>query len=48
MSRNKVIKFVRFDNRNQQSQPLDKPINFVLISEVWGKFIDNKSSCYKP
>ncbi|CAD1470327.1 unnamed protein product, partial [Heterotrigona itama] len=41
----KVTRFVRFDNRNQQSQPLDK---FVLISEVWRKFIENKSSCYKP
>ena len=40
-----VMKLIRSDNRNQQSQRLqiDK---FVLISEVWRKIIEHSQNCY--
>jgi len=49
MSRNdftEIMKFIRFDNRNQRSQRLQND-KFALISEVWYKFIENSQNCYK-
>lgn len=50
MSRNdftEIMRFIRFDNRNQRSQRLQTD-KFALISEVWCKFVENSQNCYKP
>lgn len=50
MSRNdfaEIMRFIRFDNKNQRSQRLQND-KFALISEVWYKFIENSQNCYKP
>ena len=50
MSRNKftkIMKYLRFDNKQvrRNSVVSDK---FVMIREVWEKFIENSSASYKP
>lgn len=42
-----ILKFLRFDNKNERSQRLgvDK---FALISKVWYAFIENSQNCYEP
>lgn len=50
MSRNdftEIMRFIRFDNKNQRSQRLQND-KFALISEVWYSFIKNSQNCYKP
>ncbi|XP_071039876.1 piggyBac transposable element-derived protein 4-like [Parasteatoda tepidariorum] len=50
MSRDKfmeILRFIRFDKRNQRSQRL-KTDKFALISLIWDKFIQNSQACYKP
>jgi len=50
MPRNKfteIMKFIRFDKKDQRSQRLKKD-KFALISEVWNRFIANSQACYKP
>lgn len=42
-----IMRFIRFDDRNQRSQRLQTD-KFAMISEVWYKFIDNSQNCYKP
>nr|XP_012148086.1 PREDICTED: piggyBac transposable element-derived protein 4-like [Megachile rotundata] len=42
-----IMRFIRFDDRNQRSQRLQTD-KFAMISEVWNKFIDNSQNCYKP
>ncbi|CAL7933003.1 unnamed protein product [Xylocopa violacea] len=42
-----IMRFIRFDDRNQRSQRLETD-KFAMISEVWYKFIDNSQNCYKP
>ncbi|KAL9905270.1 rhodopsin 4 isoform 1-T4 [Glossina fuscipes fuscipes] len=50
MSRNdftEIMRFIRFDNKNQRSQRLQND-KFALISNVWYKFMENSENCYKP
>lgn len=51
MSRNdftEIMKFIRFDDKNQRRHRL-KSDKFALIFETWYKFIDiNSQNCYKP
>lgn len=42
-----IMRFIRFDDRNQRSQRLQTD-KFGMISEVLDKFIDNSQNCYKP
>ncbi|CAH2093562.1 unnamed protein product [Euphydryas editha] len=42
-----IMRFIRFDKKNQRSQRLQTD-KFALISEVWYKFIENSQNCYKP
>ena len=42
-----IMRFIRFDDRNQRSQRLQTD-KFALIFEVWYKFIENSQNCYKP
>ncbi|KAL9929350.1 piggyBac transposable element-derived protein 4-like isoform 1-T2 [Glossina fuscipes fuscipes] len=42
-----IMRFIRFDNKNQRSQRLQND-KFALISQVWYKFIENSQNCYKP
>uniref|UniRef100_A0A1A9VXV7 DDE_Tnp_1_7 domain-containing protein n=1 Tax=Glossina austeni TaxID=7395 RepID=A0A1A9VXV7_GLOAU len=49
MNRNdfaEIMRFIRFDNKNQRSQRLQND-KFASISEVWYKFIENSQNCYK-
>lgn len=50
MSRNcfmEMLRFFRFDNKNERSQRLGKD-KFALVSRVWNAFIKNSQNCYKP
>lgn len=42
-----ILRYIRFDNRNQRSQRLQTD-KFALFSAVWDKFIENSQKCYKP
>lgn len=50
MSRNcfmEMLRFFRFDNKNERSQRLGKD-KYALVSRVWNAFIKNSQNCYKP
>ena len=42
-----IMRFIRFDLKNQRSQRLQND-KFALISEIWYPFIENSQNCYKP
>ena len=43
----KILRYIRFDNRNQRSQLLQTD-KFALGSAVWYRFIENSQNCFKP
>ena len=50
MARNrfrKILQFLRFDVGSTRSVRLQTD-KFVLVSDVWKRFVDNCISCYKP
>ena len=50
MSRNdftEILRFIRFDKRNERSQRLQTD-KFALVSTVWDKFIENSQNSFKP
>jgi len=42
-----MLRFLRFDNKNERSQRLGKD-KFALVSRLWNTFIENSQNCYKP
>ncbi|KAL6421589.1 hypothetical protein ACFW04_014318 [Cataglyphis niger] len=41
-----ILRFIRFDKRTERSRRLQTN-KFVLVSEIWDKFIANSQACYQ-